>query len=210
MPGGDDAVSINNASRYIAPMQGFFVKAIQQGSLTINENSRVKDINDSRVLLKNNSIKFKSNDGNGLTDEAMFRVISASTFQFDDNFDALKLQGNTNAPSIHIESDDNIKYAISTIPTLSSSLNIPLNIECASSGTFSISATGSFNFEYRYPVILEDKELSKFIDIRMDSVYSFYHTPEMSSQRFEIHFNSPDGVTESTDNFPAITISQVS
>ena len=208
MPGGDNAVSINNASRYIPPMQGFFVKAIQQGLFMINENSRVKVYSDSRVLLKNNSIKFKLNDSNGLTDEAMFRIIPASTFQFDDNFDALKLQGNTNAPSIHIESDDNIKYAISTIPTLNSSLDILLNIECSSSGMYSLSSTGSFNFEYRYPVILEDKELNKFIDMRMDSVYSFYHTPEMNSQRFEIHFNSPDGVNESTDNFPAITISK--
>lgn len=205
IPGGEEAVSINNGSRYIAPMQGFFVKAANPGILTVTANSRVSKISDSRFACKNNAIRFKLNNSEGLTDEAMFRVNANSSFGFDDTFDALKLQGNTDSPSINLESEDGIDYAISTIPTVNSSLSIPLDIKCPKEGMFSLTATGSFNFEYRCPVILEDLELNKFIDLRVDSVYSFYQTPEMNSKRFKITFTSTEGV----DNQNEI-ISQVS
>jgi hypothetical protein len=77
---------------------------------------------------------------------------------------------------------------------VNSSLSIPLDINCTKEGTFSLTSTGSFNFEYRCPVILEDLELNKLIDLRADSVYSFYHTPEMNSKRFKILFSSTEGI----------------
>jgi hypothetical protein len=206
MPGGDDAVSLNNGSRYIPPMQGFFVKAAQPGTLTVNEKSCVRNFTDSKVALKNNSVKFNLKDSDGISDEVMFRVNANSTFGFDDNLDALKLQGNVNTTSLYFGSDDDLKYAINTIPTVNSSLEIPLDIVSAKSGMLSISASGSYNFEYRYPVILEDMELGLFIDLRADSVYSFYHTPEMNSKRFKIHFNSPQGIEQQGDVDSEITL----
>lgn len=196
LPGGDDAVSLNNGSRYIAPMQGFFVKAAKQGSLTVNTNSRVNNIIKSKLVLKNNSIKFKLNDSDGTKDEVLFRVIENATSGFDEKLDAIKIPGNTDSPSLSLESDDDVKYAVNTLPSINSSVNIPLNIECTKAGQFSISAIGALAFEYRYPVILEDKELNTFTDLRADSVYSFYHTPDMKSNRFEIHFTTPQAVNE--------------
>lgn len=196
LPGGDDAVSLNNGSRYIAPMQGFFVKAAKQGSLTVNTNSRVNNIIKSKLVLKNNSIKFKLNDSDGTKDEVLFRVIENATSGFDEKLDAIKIPGNTDSPSLSLESDDDVKYAVNTLPSINSSVNIPLNIECTKAGQFSISAIGALAFEYRYPVILEDKELNAFTDLRADSVYSFYHTPDMKSNRFEIHFTTPQAVNE--------------
>jgi len=196
LPGGDDAVSLNNGSRFIAPMQGFFVKAGSQGTLTVSESSRVRNISDSKVVLKNNSLKFRLSNTSGLNDEVLFRVHPNSTFGFDNDLDAIKFQGNVHSPSISLQSNDETKYAVSSVPTINSSLDIPLNVECDEAGMYSINVTGSFNFEYRYPVILEDKALNSFIDLRSDSVYSFYHSPEMDSKRFEIHFNSPEGISE--------------
>ena len=206
LPGGDDAVSLNNGSRYIAPMQGFFVKAGSQGSLVVNENSRVSNFTESKHVVKNNAIKFRLDNGAGLTDEVMFRVIDNSTYGFDDKLDALKIQNTTDSPYLALESDGDVKYAINTIPSVNSSLNIPLNIEIKNAEQFTISSVGAFGFEYRYPVILEDKELNKFIDLRADSVYSFYHAPEMNSKRFEIHFYSPEGVAEQTTELSGVTV----
>jgi hypothetical protein len=202
LPGNDDAVSLNNGSRYIAPMQGFFVKASGLGSITVNKNSRVRSTGDSKIVLKNNSVKLRVKDSDGLTDEVMFRVLDNSTFEFDEQLDALKLKGNDYAPFLQLEStSDDVKYAVNTIPAISSSLHIPLNIACAKAGMFTLSAAGCFDFQYRFPVILEDKELGTTIDLRNDSSYSFYHSPEMNSSRFEIHFYSPDGISEQND-FP--------
>jgi len=206
LPGGDDAVSLNNGSRFIAPMQGFFVKAGTQGSLTVNKNSRVSNINKSKLVIKNNAIKLKLNDSDGTKDEVMFRVMENSTSSFDDQLDAIKIPGSTDSPSLNLESDDDVKYAISTIPSVNSALNIPMNMSCSKAGMFSVSAAGASDFEYRYPVILEDKELDIFIDLRADSVYSFYHAPEMKSDRFEIHFTSPQAVVEEAADPTDVTI----
>jgi hypothetical protein len=194
LPGGEDAVSINNGSRYIAPMQGFFVKAATTGSLTVSGKSRVGKFNDSKIILKNNSIKLKLNDSQGLSDEVLFRVNPNATYGFDDELDAIKLQGNVDSPSLHMKSEDDVKYAVNTIPSVNSSNNIPLTIECSKGGMFTLSAKGSRNFEYSCPVVLEDRQLNKFIDLRSDSVYSFYHTPDMNPERFVIHFSSPTGI----------------
>lgn len=206
LPGGDDAVSLNNGSRFIAPMQGFFVKAGTQGSLTVNKNSRVNNINRSKLVFKNNAIKFKLNNSDGIKDEVVFRVMGNSTASFDDQLDAIKIPGNTDSPSLNLQSDDDVKYAINTIPSVNSSLNIPMNVSCSKAGMFSISAIGASNFEYRYPVIMEDKELNSFIDLRADSVYTFYHTPEMKSNRFEIHFTSPQAIEEQAADPTNVTI----
>ncbi len=199
LPGGDNAISLNNGNRYIAPMQGFFVKAGKQGSLTITENSRVRSVKDSKQGSNTNSIRFKLIDGNGFTDEAVFRVIGNSTFGFDDDYDALKLQGNMDFPSINFSSEDEIKYAINTIPAINASVNIHLNIECFDAGSYTISISGGLKFEQEYPVILEDKELNTSIDLRLDSVYTFYHTPEIDSKRFELHFNPAQGISENQE-----------
>jgi len=206
LPGGDDAVSLNNGSRYIAPMQGFFVKAGTEGSLIVTKNSRASNIDQAKYVPKNNSIKFKLNDSEGSADEVLFRVLDNSTYGFDEKYDALKLQNSTGSPSLYLESDGDTRYAINTIPSISSSLNIPLNIDCTKAGQFSLSNVGGVNFEYRYPVILEDKELSKFIDLRVDSVYSFYHSPDMNSKRFEIHFFSPTAVEEQVVDHTGVTV----
>jgi len=198
LPGGDDAVSLNNGSRFIAPMQGFFVKASKEGSLVVNNKSRVSSLNETRPVVKNNSIKFKLKDAAGASDEVLFRVLSNSTFGFDDKLDAVKIPNDTEAPSLSLKSDDDAKYAVNTVPSVNSSLNVPVIVECKKAGQFSISATGSFGFEFRYPVILEDKALGKFIDLRADSVYTFYQAPEMDPRRFELHFYSPAGIEETT------------
>lgn len=207
LPGGDDAISLNNGSRYIAPMQGFFVKASKQGSLTVNKSSRISSFSSSKSALKNNGVKFKLKDSSGLSDEVMFRVIDNASFGFDDKLDAVKIPGNTESSSLFMLSDDLTQYAINSIPSVNSSTDILLNIVCNKAGQFSISTTGALDFQYRYPVVLEDKELGSFTDLRADSVYSFFHSPEMNSNRFIIHFAEPNAISEQTVDPTEVAVS---
>jgi hypothetical protein len=177
-------------------MQGFFVKASKQGSLTVNKSSRISTFSSSKSALKNNGVKFKLKDSSGLSDEVMFRVIDNASFGFDDNLDAVKIPGNTESSSLFMLSNDLTQYAINSIPSVNSSTDIPLDIVCNKAGQFSISTTGAIDFQYRYPVVLEDKELGSFTDLRADSVYSFFHSPEMNSNRFVIHFAEPNAIAE--------------
>lgn len=197
LPGGDDAIALNNGSRYIAPMQGFFVKASEQaGSLTVQSNSRVREINDSKLSLKHNSIKFRLSTENGTADEVLFRVMPDATAGFDNSLDAIKFESNPESAYLYLQSTDDTRYAVNSIPAVASSMQMPLSIHCAATENFKLSVTGAFDFEIRYPVVLEDKELKLFMDLREDSLYAFTHSPEMNSDRFVIHFDSPDGIAE--------------
>lgn len=146
------------------------------------------DVLNSSVMPRN-AIKFSLNQGGGSNDNAVFRVSANSTFGFDKDMDALKEISDANSAHLYIMSDDAQKYAISTIPTINSDISIPLNMECDSKNVYTISVNGGLNFEYRYPLMLEDKQLNKFIDLRSDTVYSFVHSPEMKTDRFLLHFN---------------------
>jgi len=151
-------------------------------------NSDGTDLLNSNVIPRN-AIKFSLNQGGGTNDCAVFRVSANSTFGFDNDMDALKEITDANSAHLYIMSDDFTKYALSTVPTINSDISIPLNMECVSKNVYTISVNGGLNFEYRYPLMLEDKQLNKFIDLRSDTVYSFVHSPEMKTDRFLLHFN---------------------
>jgi len=193
---GENAVSVNNGSRFIKPMQGFFVKAKSQGSIVINENSRKPYLNDSKLELKNNSIRFQLTNSNGKTDEAIFRVIDNASIGFDDDMDAIKISGNPKNATLFFTDLENTKLAINTVPFINSSSIIPISVTCVQPGTYTLSTSGAFDFEYRYPVLLKDKQLNTLIDLRNDSSYSFQHSPSMNSNRFELIFVSPEGIEE--------------
>lgn len=199
LPGGDDAISLNNGSRYIPPMQGFFIKAVNPGLLKVNSNSCIGEFSDTKPALKNNSIKFQLGTDGHIDDEALLRVNSISTSGFDTEFDALKLDGNASA-SIYFPSTDENKYAINTIPFVNSSSIISLNFNCEKSGNFTIFVSGCSNFEFGNSIFLEDKILNKFVDLRIDSVYSFTQISGISQERFVIHFKSPLGIDEQGDS----------
>lgn len=191
---GDDAISVNNGSRFIEPMQGFFVKASNQGNIVIKENSRKPFMEDSKATLKNNVIRFKLSSSNGITDEAIFRIKADASEAFDNDLDALKITGNPQNASLYFTDIENNKLAVNTIPYVSSSTIVPLNINCALPETFTLSIQGAFEFEYRYPVMLRDKQLNTLINLRSDSSYTFQHAPNYNSNRFELVFMSPDGI----------------
>ena len=56
--------------------------------------------------------------------------------------------------------------------------------------------------------MLEDKELNTLVDLRVDSVYTFYHSPEMDPKRFELLFSPAQGISENVDFIPQMQVRQ--
>jgi hypothetical protein len=206
LPGGDDAVSLNGGSRYIAPMQGFFVKAINDGTLSFGNSSRLASLADSRTSIRNNAIKFRLTDENNGTDEVLFRVLSGTTDQFDDASDAVKITPSEEVSYLTLHGDDELDYSVATVPAVSSDKTYKMSVFCKQETDFQLSGIGAVNFDFRYPVYLHDKQLGIYKDLRADSVYSFTHSPEMESQRFEIIFTAPDGISEIPAEIARVTV----
>lgn len=203
---GDDPASINNGSRYIAPMQGFFVKARQDGIIKVNKNAVASVTENAVSELQHTAIRFRI-EGNGYSDEAMVRFDPSSSFGFDDDYDAYKILGTGNAPAVFSTLSDNTQVSVNTMPSPSSALEIPLGINCSSNQELKLSVTGNTLFEYRYPLILEDKVTNKFLDLRNDSIYLFQHSPSMDPMRFVLHFETIAGLQENHVTTPCIKLS---
>lgn len=199
---GSDPVSVNHGSQYIPPMQGFFVRTRNQdgnsgsGVVKVNANARTAVSEEMDYALSNVALKFKI-EGGGYSDETVIRFNPESGFEVDDDFDAYKLESSSDAPSLFSVIGDGTRLAVNTMPSLSSSLEIPMGVTCKSQQQLKLSVNGNTNFEYRYPLILEDRATGTFIDIRKDSVYVFDHSPSMDPLRFLLHFEDATGQEES-------------
>lgn len=198
LPGTED-MSINGGSRYIAPMQGFFVKARKSGVIKVNEDAVVAGLPSEVSSLPVSSLKFRLSD-ESFADETVVRFNTSSSFGFDDDYDAYKITGTGSAPSIFTENADGDQVAVNTMPSLSSSLQIPLHVTCASETQLRLSIEGGSQFEYRYPLTLEDKETHTFVDLRKDSSYVFNHAPSFDPNRFVLHFDMISGVDDQARN----------
>jgi hypothetical protein len=205
VPGIDDA-SLNGGSRYIAPMQGFFVKARQSGVIQVNNQVIAQNISIPSNIPHNTALKFKV-EGNGYSDETMIRFNTSSSFTFDDDFDAYKMTLNENAPSLFSMIDDGTKMAINTMPELSSDLQVPIGLTCKTDKEFTLTVLGGANFGFRYPLTLEDKVTKTFIDLRVDSTYVFHHTPLSDPDRFVLYFDVVSGISENPTDEPEIIMS---
>lgn len=205
LPGTED-VSLNNGSRYIAPMQGFFVRASQTGVVKVNKNAVAVVTENSTSGPGSTSLKFRI-EGNGMSDESLIRFNSASTFDFDDDFDAYKIPGSGNAPNLYTSLGDGTALAVNTMPSLSSSLDIPISVTSNVEGTFKLMVSGNSNFEFRYPITLEDKLNNTYTDLRKDSVYMFDHSLLNDPSRFVLHFDLVAGNDDINSNTPNITYS---
>jgi hypothetical protein len=200
---GDDEMSVNNGSRYIPPMQGFFVKARNSGTVTVNTQAITQYPGTNNGELPLTALKFRI-EGENYSDETVVRFNPSSSFTFDDDFDAYKIPGTGDAPSIYSVDIEGTQLAINTMPSLSSTLDIPFGVTCSSSTELKLVVEGSEQFEFRYPLMLEDRQTNTFIDLRTDSEYVFNHSILDDPMRFVLHFDVVSGTEEKNNSQPAI------
>ncbi len=180
---------VNGGSRYIAAMQGFFVKATPTNNLQMNNNVRV-----------HNAVNFKSEvadllkltiAGNNFNDEI--------AIYFDDNNqDSEKfLSWTENMPQIYTIENNN-KLAINKLQNIEAKQSVKMGIVCDISGNYTIRAN-EFTFNELYNIVLEDTKTSTFKTITQDAVYSFRYEKGEPEARFVLHFNYSQEDIENKD-----------
>jgi hypothetical protein len=175
---------VNGGSEFIAPCQGFFVRATANVTLTIPASSRVH----------NNTAFFKNSDesvsdlvrleisGNGYTDESVVRLKPEATAEFDGNWDAYKLFGSVaEAPQIYTFGPTPL--AINAFRELTT---VPVGVRAGTSGTFTIAATEINDLQN---VKLEDTKTGIMTDLTSKS-YTFNFTAGENESRFKLHFTA--------------------
>lgn len=177
----------NNDVKYISPCQGFFVQANGAGAVmnitnamrTHTQNAFYKQ-SDEKV---SDMVRLEVS-GNGFQDQAIVRLRSEATAEYDGDWDAYKMFGDvTDYPQI---------YTLGSAPLAINAFRelapVQVGVRVGKSGAYTIAATEINNLQN---VKLEDTKTGIFTDLTSKS-YTFDFTAGENEQRFKLHFTALD------------------
>ncbi|MBZ0242861.1 MAG: hypothetical protein K8F24_06590, partial [Bacteroidales bacterium] len=136
-----NGAGVNGGSRYIAPMQGFFVQATGANpSLQIDDNDvRVYEaasfLKDDEEFLNQLSIVLEGATG---TDEIMIRFIAEASSGFDEAYDAHKMFGNLELAQVFAIDDQELPMAIHTLSTVKETEFVKLGLKISETGNHTL------------------------------------------------------------------------
>lgn len=188
----------NYNSKFITPMQAFWVKTSSNVSLSLpnsarshtdNSNVRLRDAQiDSRSLLRldvSNSI---------ISDEILIGFDENARDNYE-AYDSPKMTNdNVDIPEIYTLSE-NKELVINFMQPFESSKFIPLGFRTGKEGSFKIKAKEIQNFGDETTVILKDKLLNFETDLKKNPEYSFTSSVVNNANRFEVSIRkNPTGL----------------
>jgi len=184
---------LNAGSRYIAPMQAFWVQVEQaQGTGSIEFTNATRLHNDTINFFKTSSSNLLRLliERNSFTDEAIIRFENNATDMFDKNYDAAKLFSfNEEQPQIFSFINNNEELACNSYPVLTSNKTVALGFNTQKTGMFTLNANNIASFDNNIDIILEDLYNNVLIDLRQQDTYTFNSGIANTNDRFVIHFN---------------------
>lgn len=162
-------VSTNGGSQYIAPCQGFFVKASSAGNLVMTNEVRTNTKSSFRKDNKDNIIKIKVDGITGRDEIALVKNEGVDVFKM--------FSMDETAPSLYINKGDE-SYSV---VYFDDEKTMPLSFEAGSFAkyTISLNEAGS-DFEV---IILEDRMTGEKINLLTES-YTFVHSENNMKDRF--------------------------
>jgi len=186
------------SSSYCAASQGFFVHhsntntipttfGVDNSIRTINPEPFLKNEDNTRDLLQ---LKAESSS-NTYFDKAVIRFTNDATPAYDEQLDALKLQGSYNAPQLFSLLPDLSKVSVNAHSWSGENVIVPLGFSCSQSADYSITAGNLESFNANNTIILEDRLLNSSQDLKTNPKYVFSATPGESLDRFFLHFTNP-------------------
>jgi autotransporter-associated beta strand protein len=185
-------VGTNSISRYLAPMQGYFVKAASNGNLVFDNSVRAHT--GAGNWFKNSGINnpviritVESVAGNG-ADEALLQFGYSES-----NQGTSKLFSHvSSAPSLYLSLDDK-KYSVRYLTNTTENNAVPMEFKPGKEGVYKL----VFNFDSKeFDFIqLEDRLLKTATPIKPVGSYLFKSSMEDSVSRFVLHFTAAEITT---------------
>ncbi len=175
-------VATNGGSQYIAPCQGFFVKAASDGNIVMTNDIRTKSKSSFRKVNGEDIFKLRVNGASGQDEIA---VVDGDN---DDVFKMFSL--NESAPSLYI----NKGVGSYSVVYIDDEESLPLNFEGGfAEYTISLSECGD-SFD---AIILEDKLTGEKVNLQTES-YTFIHSGNSNAERFVLSFVNGQQTTDNS------------
>ncbi|RLD89129.1 MAG: hypothetical protein DRJ09_07150 [Bacteroidetes bacterium] len=191
--GGSNPTGVNGGTQFIPSNQGFWVQALQTGTVEINNACRTGTLPSTPDFYKqlgnaNSELRIQAS-GNGYSDETLIRLLPEATIGFDVNKDAGKLFSPFDSIPQICTFSDHTQLAINSLPEQLNELAIPMEFYCNTMGNYRISIDKSAEILTHNKIYLKDVREQKTIDLGLVEEYLFYHDPTYNPKRFIIYFN---------------------
>lgn len=173
----------------IPAMQSFFVKAntlIPAPALSVTNDARVHGATAYKETTVLEDVLQLTVTGNEYQDITFVSFNEMATESFDDQYDAYKLMGSSDAPQLYSIGDNN--YTINVQPTLSGEVTIHLGFNVGVEGVYEITPDEISSFDPDTEIFLEDLKEDVMVDLKVQQEYAFFATPEDNTERFILHF----------------------
>ena len=188
-----DGTGTNSVTRYIAPTQGYFVRAADAGNLSMNNDVRVSDgagnwFKSTKQEVNKVSVCVKSDAGYG-SDEIQLKFGNS-----DNENGAMKLFSKVlTAPSLYLSAEKN-DLSVLYLTNVEENPSIPLTFIPGINGSYTVHCNfdpGKFE-----TVTLEDRQTNGLINMKITNSYRFNALKTDDANRFVLHFgeeiNEPD------------------
>jgi hypothetical protein len=196
--------STNGGSQYIAPTQGFFVRANTGGGVI----AMTPD-----VMVESPAGKFRSPDkgmqislqveGNNRSDETIVRFHTFADMSFDNELDAYKVYSyTTDVPQIYSVLEDGTEVSINSLPHSIECSSIPVHFRTPADGQYSIKFMME-GFPIDMEIYLEDLFTQTVHDLRSGS-YLFHAEVTDPTNRFVVHVSPASSIENETSQTTAI------
>ncbi len=185
-------------SRYIAPMQGFFVKAdslVTGGTFTMTNSVRAHSTQSwvKSDEIQNNILRLKlSTDQNTYWDEM---IVDFNSLYTGEEGSPKFASWYTAAPEIWALKNGN-RYTFDRYKEVTSALEVNVNVKCGVTGTYTITATNINDFDLSNIVYLEDLKTGNKVNLKEVGSYSFTGGPNDDKARFRVTFAEITGTND--------------
>lgn len=195
-----DGVSVNGQTQYIAPMQGFFVKATAEGSVTFTDATKSITPSYFRNAESQTLIRLQLKSDKNLSDETVIRVKFGATDKFDAEMDANKLiSTESGIPQIFTQIALE-EYAVNTISQINEGLKVPVKIMLSGAGKYIISISELKDFDSGLPVYMFDTKNRKLINLLNENI-EFETNVSETIETYLLFTNTPTStIEENTHN----------
>ena len=194
-----DGVGTNGTTRYIAPMQGFFVEAVASGTLSMTSTVQVHA---TQNWLKENTdvdnlLRLKlTTSANGFSDEMIVVVNSDYSNGGSQKFWSMY----TEAPELYAIKDGST-YSIDRMPSVDENSTVAIGIKAGVAASYTLDVTGVTNFFIAKSIILEDLKTGTTRDLKNNPSFTFSANPGDDVERFHLHFGGPFGINHQGNQF---------
>ena len=131
------------------------------------------------------------------SDETIIRFLEEATDSFDPDWDAYKLSNSGNTPNLSSVINQE-SYVINALHSPFTEKTVPLKLEVAFAGTYSIIAEELGLFDSLCTIMIRDNLLNSSQNLKDSSNYSFNFSPGDASDRFSITFKLTQPTQDST------------